>query len=188
MRPKPRAFIFDIDGTLVDSNSSISIPGIAPFAISGKDFRARHYARRSARAPINICLNFSRLKKSSASAKSSTSAAPSFFEKNIFPASARSRTCANFFSAFAMMTSESSSLAQVRKKTRNITSKTCSRSHGERAPRSQPSHPKNPTITPTVSINPCANTGAQRFRPVSKYADPRMKPATLESRIPVGPL
>jgi hypothetical protein len=59
---------------------------------------------------------------------------------------------------------------------------------GGRAPRSHPSHPKNPTITPTVSINPCANTGAQRFRPVSKYADPRMKPATLESRIPAGPL
>src|SRR5205823_12955300 len=59
---------------------------------------------------------------------------------------------------------------------------------GGQAFRRHPSHPRNPTITPTVSINPCANTGAQRFRPVSKYADPRMKPATLESRIPVGPL
>src|SRR5207253_10534359 len=36
------------------------------------------------------------------------------------------------------------------------------------APSHHPSHPKNATITPTVSINPSANTEPQRFRPASK--------------------
>ena len=39
------------------------MPGTAPFAISGNNSPATHYARRSARAPINICLNFSRLEE-----------------------------------------------------------------------------------------------------------------------------
>jgi len=44
-------------------------------------------------------------------------------------------------------------------------------------------NPKYNAATPTVSMNPCARMLVQRFRPVSKYADPRINPATPESMI-----
>ena len=108
--------------------NSMLIHGTALSVISVNNFREMRYARRSAKAPTNICPSFLRLRKSSVSAKNSTNIAPKFSEKNIFRAYARSRRCANSSGEFAMTANGSCSLVRVRKKTQSITSRSCSRS------------------------------------------------------------
>src|SRR4051794_21594575 len=116
------AFIFDIDGTLVDSNELHVDSWTAHSGDSINNFLENNYAHRSAKDLINIYLNFSPGRRSTVSAKIWMDTDPSCSEKNIFQRSDRSRRCANFSSAFTTITNKSCSPVRAKRVTPNITS------------------------------------------------------------------
>src|SRR4029453_7887114 len=116
------AFIFDIDGTLVDSNELHVDSWDRAFRRFGKQFPGKNYAPRSAKGPTNIYPSFLRRTRSTVSAKSWMIIGPICSKKNISQRCGRFRKCGNFFSESVTTTNASCSRVPVKRLTRNITS------------------------------------------------------------------
>src|SRR2546423_15525974 len=113
MRPKPRAFIFDIDGTLVDSNELHVDSWDRAFRHFGKQFSRDALRAQIGKGSDQYLPEFLTPQEIERFGKELDQYRSQLLRKEIFPASARSRKCASFFSGFAMTTSGSVSPAQA---------------------------------------------------------------------------
>src|SRR5437773_12417925 len=127
MRPKPHALIFDIDGTLVDSNELHVDAWNRAFRHFGKEFPREALRAQIGKGSDQYLPEFLTPEEIKRFGKELDEYWSEVFRKEYLPKVRLFRKCANFSSAFMTTTNEVCSPVQAKRLTPSITS-TCLRS------------------------------------------------------------